>query len=126
MQKLGHIQRICQSSTAVIQSAHSSDSAVVTLSPSQETTDIPPIFQIVNLPEFSRKLRLVVDSASPIIFVNANTWLDLNKPESHPTTLVLGAFEGQPIYSVGWFEAKVSQNDAPQNVEILQICVKKG
>ena len=39
--KIGHIQKVCcLQSTAVVQSAHSADSAVVTLSPTQEVKDI--------------------------------------------------------------------------------------
>lgn len=51
--KQGHIQRVCHSSTAVIQSksTHFLNSAVVTLYPSQELNNISPIFQIVQLPE---------------------------------------------------------------------------
>ena len=67
--KQGHIQRVCQSS-AVVQSTHSPhsvESAVVTVSPAESVSDIPPVFQIVDLPEFSRKLKLVVDSASSSI-----------------------------------------------------------
>ena len=43
--KIGHIQKVCHSqSTAVAQSAHSTDSAVATLSTIQEVEDIPPMF----------------------------------------------------------------------------------
>ena len=79
--KVGHIQKLCRSqSTAVVQSTHSADSAVVTLSPTQEVKDIPPMWQLVNLPSFARQLCLVVDSASPVTFVNSKTWSDLDKP----------------------------------------------
>ena len=126
--KQGHIQRICHSSTAVIQSnsAHSLESAVVTLCPSQEVNDIPPIFQMVHLPEFSRKLKLIVDSASPITFVNSKTWLDLDKPKLQTTTRVLGAFEGQPIRPVGYFETKVLRDDTTDHVAVLQIYVSQN
>ena len=60
---------------------HSLESSVITVSPAENVSDIPPVFQIVDLPEFSRKLSLVVDSASPITFINSKTWLDLNKPK---------------------------------------------
>ena len=95
-------------SSAVVQSTHSPhsmESAVITVSPAENVSDIPPVFQTVDLPEFSRKLRLVVDSASPITFINSKTWLDLNKHKLQSTDLVLGAFEGQPIHPVGYFEA---------------------
>ena len=67
------------------------------------------MLQIADLPEFSRKFRLVVDSAPPITFINSKTWLDLNKFKLQSTDCVLGALEGQPIYPVGYFKAKVSQ-----------------
>ena len=126
--KQGHIQRVCQSSAVIVSthSSHSLESAVVTVSPAEQVNDIPPVFQIVNLPDFSKKLRLVVDSASPITFINSKTWLDLNKPKLQTTTRVLGAFEGQPIRPVGYFKAKVSQEDASQRVVILQIYVSQN
>ena len=126
--KQGHIQRVCQSS-AVVQSTHSPhsvESAVITVSPTENVSDIPPVFQIVDLPEFSRKLKLVVDSASPITFINSKTWLDLNKPKLQSTNRVLGAFEGQPIHPVGYFEAKVSRGGEVQNVAVLQIYVSQN
>ena len=54
--KIGHIQKVCHSqSTGVVQSTpHSADSAVVTLSPTQEVKDIPLMLQLINLPSFSR------------------------------------------------------------------------
>ena len=84
------------------------ESVVITVSSAESASDIPPVFQIVNLSEFSRKLKLVVHSASPITFINSKTWLDLNKPKLQSTDHVLGAFEGQPIHPVRYFEAKVS------------------
>ena len=126
--KQGHIQRVCQSSAVIVSthSSHSLESAVVTVSPAEQVNDIPPVFQIVTLPDFSKKLRLVVDSASPITFINSKTWLDLNKPKLQTTTRVLGAFEGQPIRPVGYFEAKVSREDTSQRVVILQIYVAQN
>ena len=119
---------MCQSS-AVVQSTHSPhsvESAVVTVSPAESVSDIPPVFQIVDLPEFSRKLKLVVNSASPIIFINSKTWLDLNKSKLQSTDRVLGAFEGQPIHPVGYVEAKVSQEGEVQNVAVLQMYVSQN
>ena len=96
------------------------------VSPAEQVNNIPPVFRIVNLSELSKKLRLVVDSASPITFINSKTWLDLNKPKLQATTRVLGAFEGQPIHPVGYFKAKVSREDASQRVVILQIYVSQN
>ena len=56
--KAGHIQKVCR--TAVFQSTLSADSAVVTLSLTQEVKDILPKLQLVNLPSFSRQLHLVL------------------------------------------------------------------
>ena len=66
--KIGHNQKMCHSSIAVVQSGHSTDSTVVTVSPSLEVDDIPPMFQILQLHKFARQLRLVVDFASPVTF----------------------------------------------------------
>ena len=81
----------CQLS-AVVQSTHSPhysvESAVVTVPPAESVSDIPPVFQIVDLSEFSGKLKLVVDSASPITFINSKTWVDLNC--SQQTSLCFG------------------------------------
>ena len=117
---------MCHSSTAVVQSGHSTDSAVVTVSPSLEVDDIPPMFQILQLHKFARRLRLVVGSAasaSPVTFVNSRIWKDLDKPKLQPTTKVLGAFEGQPIHPIGYFITEVSCEENPQKVTDLQIYV---
>ena len=115
---------MCRSqSTAVVQSAHSADSAVVTLSPTQEVKDIPPMLQLVNLPSFSRQLCLVVDSASPITFVNSKTWSDLDRPKLQPTKRVLGAFEGQAIHPMGYFQTEISCDGYPKDPVMLQIYV---
>ena len=123
MHKIGHIQKMCHSSTAVVQSGHSTDSTVVTVSPSLEVDDIPPMFQILQLHKFVRQLRLVVDSASPVTFVNSRSWKDLDKPKLQSTTKVLGAFEGQPIHLIGYFITEVSCEENYQKVTELQIYV---
>ena len=103
--KIGHIQKVCRSTTAVVQSSHQPESAVVTLSHSTDTSDeIPPMFQILQLPKFGRRLRLMVDSASPVTFINSATWKDLDQPKLMSTNRVLGAFEGQPIKPLGYFQ----------------------
>ena len=125
--KVGHIQKVCRSqSTAVVQSTYSADSAVVTLSPTQEVKDIPPMWQLVNLPSFARQLRLVVDLASPVTFVNSKTWSDLDKPKPQPTKRVLGAFEGQPIHPMGYFQTEVLCDGYPQDPVVLQIYVSQN
>ena len=78
---------MCHSSNAVVQSGHSTDSTVVTVFPSLEADDIAPMFQILQLHKFARQLCLVVDSASPVTFVNSKTWKDLDKPKLQPTTV---------------------------------------
>ena len=71
----------------MVQSGHSTDSAMVTVSPSLDVDDIPLMFQILQLHKFARQLRLVVDSASAVTFVNSRTWKDLDKPKLQPTTI---------------------------------------
>ena len=53
---IDHIQKVCRSSTAAVQSGHSTDSAVITVSPACEIEDIPPMFQLLQLHKFARKL----------------------------------------------------------------------
>lgn len=69
------------------------------------------MFQTLQLHDFERQLKLTVDSASPVAFVNSKTWHDLDKPRLQSTTKVLGAFEGQPINPLGYFEARVVRQD---------------
>ena len=70
--KLGHIQKVCRATAGVIQSnTQSPDSAVVPLSSSQQEDHIPPMVQTLQLPDFERQLQLIVDSASPLTFVNS-------------------------------------------------------
>ena len=81
--KIGHIQKVCRSTTAVVNSSPKPESAVVTLSHSTDTTEeIPPMFQILQLTEFGRHLHLMVDSASPVTFINSAIWKDLDQPQS--------------------------------------------
>ena len=122
--KIGHLQKVCRSTTAVVNSSPQPESAVVTLSHSMNTTeDIPPMFQVLQLPQFSRRLRLMVDSASPVTFINSATWKDLDQPKLTTTNRVLGAFEGQPIKPPGYFETLVKREDLPSQTTVLSIYV---
>ena len=97
---------------------------MVTLSHSTDTTEeIPPMFQILQLPEFGRHLRLIVDSASPVTFINSATWKDLDQPKLISTDRVLGAFEGQPIKPLGYFQTLVKREDFPSQTTVLSIYV---
>ena len=51
------------------------DSAVITINKTADSDDrhIPPVFQTVYLPELDKRLRLVIDTASPLIFINTKT-----------------------------------------------------
>ena len=76
--KQGHILKVCRAAAGVVQpTPQAPDSAVVPLSNPQQEAHIPPMFQTLLLPEFERQLKLIVDSASPLTFVNSKTWLDL-------------------------------------------------
>ena len=81
------------------------------------------MLQLVNLPSFSRQLCLVVDTASPITFVNSKTWSDLDRPKLQPTRRVLGAFEGQAIHPMGYFQTEISCDGYPKDPVMLQIYV---
>ena len=54
-----------------------------------------------------------MDTASPIMFINLRTWQDLQKPKLESTTRVLGAFEGQPIKPIGYFQIEVIRQEDP-------------
>ena len=105
-------------------SSHKSESAVVPLLHSTDTgEEIPPMFQILQLPQLGRRLRLMVDSASPVTFINSATWKDLDQPKLSPTSKVLGAFEGQPIKPLGYFQTLVKREDLPAQTAMLSIYV---
>jgi len=125
--KHGHIQKVCRGTAGVVQpTIQSPDSAVVPLTNPKQENSIPPMFQILQLPEFERQLKLIVDSASPLTFVNSKTWLDLNKPRLQSTTKVLGAFEGQPIKPLGYFEARAVRLDDSTKSAVIKIYVSKN
>ena len=56
----------------IVTPQESDESAVVPISQSDEQThvDIPPMFQILHLTEMQKCLRSMLDSASPLTFVN--------------------------------------------------------
>ena len=97
----------------------------VSQSSKQPHLDIPPMFQILHLTQMQKKLRLMVDSASPITFINVKTWQDLEKPELQSTDRVLGAFEGQPIKPLGYFLTPVSREDDTSKSTMLAIHVSR-
>ena len=126
--KIGHIARVCGSRTAVVtsqQQQSTNESAVVTITQKnkQLQVDIPPMFQILQLTEMQKRLRLMVDSASPITFINVRTWQDLEKPKLQETNRVLGAFEGQLIKPLGYFLTPVVREDDISKSALLPIHV---
>ena len=66
-----------------------------------------------------------MDTALPITFINLKTWQDLQKPKLEDTTRVLGAFEGQPIKPVGYFQTTVVRQDDPGQSAMLRIYVSR-
>jgi len=111
--KIGHIAKVCGSAAVIVSPQESDESAVVPISQSdkQPHADIPPMFQILHLTEVQKRLRLMLDSASPLTFVNVKTWQDLEKPKLTKTDRILGAFEGQPIKPLGYFTTTVVRED---------------
>ena len=99
------------------------ESAVVTVSRTQEEQFIPPVYHIFYLPQVDKRLRLMVDTASPLTFINQKTWQDLQQPKLEPTSRVLGAFEGQPIKPIGYFQTRVQRTDDPDRCAVLTIYV---
>ena len=79
------------------------------------------MFQVLQLPQLGRHLRLMVDSTSPFTFKNSATWEDLNQPKLTTTNRVLGAFEGQPIKPLGYFQTLVKHEDLPSQATVLSI-----
>ena len=122
--KLGHIAKVCRSATAAVHN-QPLESAVVTVNKKEEVQDIPPAFQTLYLPQLDKRLRLIVDTASPITFINLKTWRDLQKPKLEPTTRVLGAFEGQPIKPVGYFQTEVVRQEDSSQSAMLRIYVSR-
>ena len=121
--KLGHIARVCRSPAAVVVHNHMSESAVVTLKNKQDEQFIPPVYHVLYLPQLDKRLRLMVDTASPLTFINQKTWQDLQQPKLEPTSKVLGAFEGQPIKPIRYFETQVQRTDDPNWCAVLKIYV---
>ena len=125
--KIGHIAKVCRSTAAVqeIIPEQSLDSTVITINKTADSDDkhIPPVFQTVYLPELDKCLRLVIDTASPLTFINTKTWADLHQPKPEATTKVLGAFEGQPIHPIGYFQTTVQRQDDPTISSLLKIYV---
>ena len=137
--KVGHIPKVCrsspisvvqlktsaQSSNSSEQSTHSTgssqqppaDSAVIAFSHSSE--EIPPMFQTVQLPQLGRRLRLMVDSASPVTFINTAAWNDLNQPPLITTDRQLNAFEGQQIKPRGYFQTLMRREDLPSQSAVM-------
>ncbi len=60
--KTGHISKVCRSVTAIVQTLQETESGVITvLAPVQEKkTDSLPPYQVVQLPKFGKRLRLIV------------------------------------------------------------------
>ena len=125
--KLGHIQKVCRATAGVVHSnTQSPDSAVVPLSTAKQEDHIPSMFQMLQQPDFERQLKLIVDSASPLTFVNSKTWHNLDKPRLQSTSKVLGAFEGQPISPLGYFEARVVKQDDSTKSAVIKIYVSQN
>ena len=125
--KIGHIAKV-HLSTAVVQEASpelSLDLAVISVSKAANSEDqhIPPVFQTFLLPELDKCLRLVVDKASALTFINTKTWKDLYRPKLEATANILGIFEGQPIHSIGYFHTTVQCQDDPGQTSLMKIYV---
>ena len=53
-------------------------------------------------------------------------WHDLDKPRLQSTTEVLGAFEGQPIIPLGYFEARVVKQDYSTKSAVIKMYVSQN
>ena len=64
-------------------------------------------------------------SLTTLTFINLRTWEDLQKPKLESTTRVLGAFEGQPIKPIGYFQTEVARQEDPTQSAMLSIYVSR-
>jgi len=127
--KIGHIAKVYNSAAVIVTSQEADDSAVVPISQTdkQPQADIPPMFQILHLTEMQRPLRLMLDSASPLTFVNVKTWQDLDKPKLTKTERVLGAFDCQSTKPLGYFTTTVvKEDDSSQSANLPIYVSHKG
>ena len=119
---VGHIAKMCHSTAAIqeIIPEQPLDSAVIAVNKTADSDDrhIPPVFQTVYLPELDKHLRLVIDTASPLTFINIKT---LHQPKLEVTTKVLGAFEGLPIHTIGYFQTTVQLQYDPTISSLLKV-----
>ena len=58
--------------------------------------------------------------------MNFKTWHDLDKPRIQSTTKVLGAFEGQAINPLGYFEARVVRQDDFTKSAVIKMYVSQN
>ena len=79
-----------------------------------------PYSSYVSELKFKRQLKLIVDSASPL---TSKTWLD---SRLQSTTKMLGAFEGQPINPLGYFEAIGVRQDDSTKSAVIKIYVSQN
>ena len=101
------------------------ESAVVTINKTQEEQFVPPMYHILYLPQLDKRLRLMIDTASPLTFINQKTWQEFQQLKLEPMSRVLGAFEGQPIQPMGYFHTQVQQTDEPGKSTMLTIYVSR-
>ena len=124
--KLGHIARVCYSTTAVVtDNQPPPESAVVTINKTQEEQFIPPMYHTLYLPQLDKRLRLMIDTASPLTFINHRTWQDLQQPKLEPTSRVLDTFECQPIQPIGYFQTQVQRINDPGKPTVVTIYVSR-
>ena len=114
--KVGHTQSLQVSSTSscLLKHLNTIFKFLKTVSSlTRVSEEIPPVFQILQLPEPGRQLCLMVDSACPVTFINSATWDGLNQPPLTPTNRELSAFEGQQIKPLGYFQTLVKHEGLP-------------
>jgi len=68
----------------------------------------------------------MVDSASPVTFINSTTWDDLDQLSLTPTNRELSAFEGQQIKPLGYFQTLVKGEDLPSQSAVMSIFVSRN
>lgn len=119
--KIGHLAKVCRSkgkATGAVQTNNAEHSAVIGIT---STEIVPPYYATLELPELSRKMKLMVDSGSSASFLTKATWNDLDCPKLQPVSkdLKLHAFGGQAIRPIGQFTSKVKCGSQMSDVTFL-------
>ena len=90
----------------------------------QKTTTFHLYFRLFTLELDKMSLSCYWNSISPHLHWHKNlNFTDLLRPKLEPTAKVLGAFEGQLIHQIGYFQTTVQHQDDPDQSSLMKIYV---